>query len=275
MSAVAPDKSMRAISIEDFLRQLRFTSGKDNVLGACYYAEFLSDQADFGTAEIQALLYTARVPSVSNLARDLKALANKKCLNIVKGSSNGGTRYSLTTMGADVINEQMKLVGLTVLKPIERTEILKDIAETLHRLIQTIPTDSEREYIEEAVSCLSPVNNAARAAVIMGWTGAVYSLRSKIDKLGPAGYMTFASHLKRINPKKSVFGFNDLEDVKDADLLDICEKMDIIKGKSVKDQLCQWLTFRNGVGQPTNVKPGIYKVKAFFEDIIQYVMAQP
>lgn len=275
MSAAAPDKTMRTISVEDFLRQLGFTSGKDNVLGACYYAEFVSNQADFGTPEIQALLYAARVPSVSNLPRDLKSLASKRYLNIVRGSSNGGTRYSVTTTGADVINEQMRSVGLTVQRPIERTEILKDIAETLHRLIQTIPTEAEREYIEEAVSCLSPVNNATRAAVIMGWTGAVYSLRSKIDKLGPAGYMTFTSHLKRINPKKSVSGFNDLEDVKDSDLLDICEKMDIIKGKSVKDQLCQWLTFRNGVGHPTNVKPGIYKVKAFFEDIIQYVMAQP
>ena len=109
----------------------------------------------------------------------------------------------------------------------------------------------------------------------MWWTGAVYSLRSKIDKQGHAGYSTFTSHLKRINPKKSASTFNDLEDVKDADLLDICEKMDIIKGKAVKDQLAQWLAFRNGVGHPTNVKPGIYKVKAFFEDIIQYVMAQP
>src|ERR1051325_7094625 len=140
MSAAAPDKTMRTISVEDFLRQLGFTSGKDNVLGACYYAEFVSNQADFGTPEIQALLYAARVPSVSNLPRDLKSLANQKYLNIVRGSSNAGTRYSLTTMGADVINEQMRSVGLTVLKPIERTEILKDIAETLHRLIQTIPT---------------------------------------------------------------------------------------------------------------------------------------
>ena len=274
MSAAA-SKMIREISVEEFLRQLGFTSGQDNVLGACYYAEVLSKQRDFGTVEIQALLTAAKIPSVSNLPRDLKSLAGKRYLNAARGTSNGRTRYSLTTVGADVINEQMKAVGLTVSKPVERTEILKELAETLQRLIQTIPAKDEREYIEEAVSCLSPVNNAERAAVIMGWTGTVYNLRRKIDQQGRSGYVAFTSHLKKINPKKSASGFNDLEDVKDADLLDICEKMDIIKGKSVKDQLAQWLTFRNGVGHPTNVKPGIYKVKAFFEDIIQYVMAQP
>jgi hypothetical protein len=271
----AAAKMIREISVEDFIRQLGFASGKDNVLGACYYAEFLAKQTDFGTIEIQALLSAAKLPNVSNLPRDLKSLASKKYLNVVKGTSNGRTRYSLTTVGADVINEQMKAVGLTISKPVERTEILKELAETLQRLIQTIPAKDEREYIEEAVSCLSPVNNAERAAVIMGWSGTVYNLRRKIDKQGIAGYAAFTSHLKKINPKKSASSFNDLEDVKDTDLLDICEKMDLIKGKSVKDQLAQWLTFRNGVGHPTNVKPGIYKVKAFFEDIIQYVMAQP
>lgn len=267
-------QAMREISVEEFLRQLKFATGQDNVLGACYYAEILSKEADFGTGEIQTLLNEAKLPNISNLPRDLRSLAAKKYLNVVRGN-NGRARYTLTRIGTDVINEQMKSVGLAISKPVERTEILKELAETLHRLIQKIPRQDEREYIEEAVSCLSPVNNAARAAVIMGWTGAVYSLRSKIDKQGQAGYCTFTSHLKRINPKKSASTFNDLEDVKDADLLDICEKMDIIKGKAVKDQLAQWLTFRNGVGHPTNVKPGIYKVKAFFEDIIQYVMAQP
>jgi hypothetical protein len=56
---------------------------------------------------------------------------------------------------------------------------------------------------------------------------------------------------------------------------DFCEKMDIIKGKSVKTQLGHCLDLRNGVGHPNNVKLGIHKVKAFFEDIIQYVLAVP
>jgi hypothetical protein len=58
-------------------------------------------------------------------------------------------------------------------------------------------------------------------------------------------------------------------------MLEVCDKMNVIAGKSVKKQLQPWLDFRNGVGHPTNVKPGIHKVKAFFEDIIQYVLAVP
>lgn len=264
----------KQIPVQEFIRQLGLSTGQDNVLATCYYAEFLSKQSNFGTNEIQALLNEAKIPSVSNLPRDLRALLAKKYLNIASGTFNGRVRYTLTTLGVNRINERTEMIGLKISKPTERTDILKEIAETLHGMIQAIPAKDERDYIEEAVSCLSPVNNASRAAVIMGWTGTVYSLRRKIDLLGPTGYATFTVHLKKINPKKSASTFNDLEDVKDADLLDICEKMDIIKGKSVKDQLAQWLSFRNGVGHPTNVRPGIYKVKAFFEDIIQYVLAQ-
>jgi hypothetical protein len=170
----------------------------------------------------------------------------------------------------------MQKVGLTLTKPTERTELIKEMTESLHAVIQTITDQHEREYIEEAISCLSPVNNAPRAAVIMGWTGTVCSLRRKINQQGTAGYTAATSHLQTMNPKaKSVNNINDLEDVKDIDLLNVCEKMNILKGKSVKTQLVQWLNFRNGLGHPTQVKPSINKVKAFFEDIIQYVLAEP
>ncbi|HEV2883103.1 MAG TPA: hypothetical protein VGX24_17675 [Pyrinomonadaceae bacterium] len=262
--------------MREFIGQLGFTKGVENILAACYYAEFVENLSNFGIAEIEELLEAAKVPRPGNIPRDLKSLAStsKKYLNIVKGTTGSNIRYTLTTVGANVINERMQVRGLAVLRTVERAETLKEISESLHALIEQIPDKAEREYIEEAISCLSPMNNASRAAVIMGWTGTVYNLRRKIDKLGASGYATFTSHLQKINPKKFAGTFNDLEDVNDANLLDICEKMDIIKGKSVKDQLAQWLTFRNGVGHPTNVKPGINKVKAFFEDIIQYVLAE-
>jgi len=265
------------ISVVEFIRQLGFTKGIHNILAACYYAEFVQEISNFGIPDIEDLLDEAKVPRPANLPRDLKSLAstNKKYLNVVKNTSGNAIRFTLTTIGADVINDRMSVTGLVILKPTERAETLKQISEALHKLIIQIPDLAEREYIEEAVSCLSPMNNASRAAVIMAWTGAIHNLRMKIDRLGIVGYATFTFHLQKINAKKSASSFNDLEDVKDADLLDICEKMDLIKGKSVKDQLAQWLTFRNGVGHPTNVRPGINKVKAFFEDLIQYVLAVP
>lgn len=271
MSA-ATAKGTRQISIEEFIGQLGFDRGQDKILAACYYAEILLKQPDFGPAEIQALLDEAKLPRVGNLPRDLKSLLSKKCLNTVKGY---GTRYTLTSIGINFIGERMQEVGLTISKPTERAELIKEITESLHELVQQIPDRNEREYIEEALSCLSPVNNASRAAVVMAWAGTVYNLRRKIDSQGPLGYSTFTLHLKKINPKKSASTFNDLEDVKDTDLLDICEKMDIIKGKMVKTQLGHCLDLRNGVGHPSNVRPGPYKVRAFFEDIVKYVLAVP
>jgi DNA-binding MarR family transcriptional regulator len=262
------------ISVREFIRQLGFVSGRDNILAACYYAEFVEEKSDFSIAEIQTLLDVAKVPQISNLSRDLRALAEKRYLNRVKSSADG-IRYTVTNKGADVISDKMAAVGLILHKPSERAELLKEIAESLHPFIQQIPDQNEREYIEEAVSCLSPVINALRAAVVLGWSATVFNLRRKIDQRGAAGYAQFTSHLQKINPKAKVVALNDLEDIKDAHLIDICEKMNIIAGKSAKGQLDQWLTFRNGVAHPTNVKPGIHKVKAFFEDIMQYVLIVP
>lgn len=272
-SARAPKK----IPVEEFIKQLGFTKGQDIILAACYYAEFIAGQQNFGLADIEAVLTEARLPQPGNLSRDLRTLADrkKKYINIVKGATGPGLRYTLTTFGADVINARMQEVGLAISKPTERTELIKEITELLYERIQEIPDKDQREYIEEAISCLSPVNNAPRAAIVMAWAGTVYNLRQKIHKQGPTGYARFTLLLQAgyKQYKKPITTFNDLEDIKDTELLDICEKMDIIKGKSVKKQLEHCLDLRNGVGHPTNVKPGPIRVKAFFEDIIQYVLA--
>src|SRR5262245_56748177 len=281
MSEIAPAQK---ISVRDFIRQLGFTKGVENILAVCYYAEFIGDEKPhLGARDIAELLVAAKVPRPANLSRDLNSLIGTRRLNIlndvpakIADYPNGYVRYSLTNQDADVIHNQMQKVGLVSTKPTERTELIKEIAESLHALIQKIPDQHEREYIEEAISCLSPVNNAPRAAVIMGWTGTVCNLRRKIDQQGTAGYIAVTGYLQAMNPKaKPVTNINDLEDIKDVHLLDFCEKMNILKGKSVKTQLVQWLDFRNGLGHPTQVKPGINKVKAFFEDIIQYVLAEP
>jgi hypothetical protein len=262
------------ISVRDFLRQIDFKRGTDNILAVCYYAEFVEGRTDFGAADVDALLSAGKVPQPQNLSRDLRSLLDKRCLNQVKGTSGTTIRYTVTNQGADEITNRMEFVGLVIAKPTERAEIIKEVSDSLHALLQKIPHAEERDYIEESISCLSVLNNAMRAAVVLAWEGVIHNLRRKIDQRGPAGYTEFTNYLQAANANaKSVHCLNDFEDVKDVRMLDICKKMDIIKGKSVKAQLDQWLTFRNGCGHPSNVKPGINKVKAYFEDVIQYVFA--
>lgn len=262
------------ISIREFLRQLEFSKGTDNILAVCYYAEVVEGRADFAISEVEALLIEGKIPQPQNLPRDLKSLLDKKYLNQVKGTSGAGIRYTMTNLGADEITNRVEFVGLVISKPTERAEILKEVSDSLHALLATIPVAEERDYIEEAISCLSPLNNALRAAVVLAWQGVIHNLRRKVDQRGPGGYTEFTNYLQAAKIKaKAVASLNDFEDVKDVDMLDVCEKMDIIKGKSVKSQLDHWLTFRNGCGHPSNVKPGINVVKAYFEQIIQYVLA--
>lgn len=47
-----------------------------------------------------------------------------------------------------------------------------------------------------------------------------------------------------------------------------------ILDKAVRKQLENHLDLRNGCGHPTQVAPGIHRIKAFFEEIIAYVLSQ-
>jgi hypothetical protein len=279
--------------MRDFISQLGFTRDADNIQAVCYHSEFIGDgKPHLAEKDIEELLVAAKVPRPVELSEKVESLVIRRRLNLIVAapprtetdnylarlgnSPNSYVRYALTNQGVDFINTRMQKMGLALTKPTERTELIKEITESLHALIQNIPDQHEREYIEEAISCLSPVNNAPRAAVIMGWTGTVCNLRRKIDQQGTVGYAAATGHLQAINPKaKPVTNVNDLEDIKDVHLLEVCEKMNILKGKSVKKQLVHCLDFRNGLGHPTQVKPSINKVKAFFDEIIQSVLAVP
>src|SRR5438477_11912937 len=148
----ASARGAKKISVEEFIKQLGFSKGQDKILAACYYAEVVLGQTNFGFTEIEALLIEAKLPLPGNLSRDLRSLTDrkKKYLSIVKGAAS--LRYTLTTFGIEVINTQMQEVGLTISKPTERTELIKETTELLHERIQQIPDADQREYIEEAVS---------------------------------------------------------------------------------------------------------------------------
>src|SRR3954471_22883619 len=94
------------ISVRDFVRKLGYESGQPAIHAVCYYAEFVENAANVSIPEVQDLLDAGKVPEPKNLARDIKALAEKKYLNVVRGTTGVNVRYTITNPGADVIAEK-------------------------------------------------------------------------------------------------------------------------------------------------------------------------
>ena len=139
-------------------------------------------------------------------------------------------------------------------------------ATTLRALLPKITNVQNRQFVEEAVSCYEAKN--LRAAAVLSWVGAVSILYDHVINKCLAKFNT---ELHRRNSKaKAITTADDLSDLKEFDFLDILHAISVI-GKSVKDELKQCLTFRNGCGHPNSLTIGETRVAAHLETLINNV----
>lgn len=255
------------LSLEQFLRSLGVNTQAEITLAIMYYNNSLQLANELSPKEIRDAFEQACQPLPSNISQVLSDLHKRKLINKTTKSGN----YSLTIAGKDLIVK--KAEEARVKFGDEVTVTVQEISESLHKKVLDIADQDERRYIEEAIRCLHPPVLAFRAAVLMGWTAAVHHLRKKVECIG---FNNFNITFQKIYPqskKKSANHFDDLEDYKDIELLEVCEKLHVYD-KAVKKLLQHWLDLRNGCSHPTYVIPEIYIVKAFFEEIIEYVLTK-
>jgi hypothetical protein len=147
MSAIAPEQK---ISMRDFITQLGFTRDADNIQAVCYHSEIIGDgKPHLAEKDIEELLVAAKVPRPVELSEKVESLVIRRRLNLIiaapprtdnflarlSGSPSSYVRYSLTNQGVDFIHNRMEKVGLALTKPTERTELIKEITESLHGVL--------------------------------------------------------------------------------------------------------------------------------------------
>lgn len=150
----------------------------------------------------------------------------------------------------------------------EWSTAVAEVSASLSELVDKIPNADERGYISEAISCLAA--KAPRAAVVMGWTGSIDHLRNKVEA---AGFAQFEAAYRAIYPKSkrgAPRALEDLEDFSDREMLTVTERMRIVAPAGKKALLAQ-LDLRNSCGHPTAAKPRVNTVKAFFEQVIDFI----
>ena len=142
-------------------------------------------------------------------------------------------------------------------------------------------TISEKEYLDEALSCL--FSGSMRAPVIMGWSAAIHRIHLVIEKLG---FPEFNKNVSEMNAKKSgrfgrfnkKFDISNLNELKasvfDTDILWILEYWNLIT-KDEHNRLKHCYTMRCNAAHPGGAKITIENIQSFFSDLASIVFRNP
>ncbi len=161
--------------------------------------------------------------------------------------------------------KQMRFTPLD--KTIFKKEYDKSRLLRLEELVESLDSDEERTYILEGLACLRV--NAFRASVLQIWNAAIMKLRT----------ICLSYHHKKVNeellkiyPKsKQIKRIEDLEYVKDENLILLMHRIDHLS-KSEKDVLVNnCLSLRNKCGHPVSIPIELPTVEAFIQEVIKIV----
>lgn len=142
------------------------------------------------------------------------------------------------------------------------------LSGSLRNHLSTIKSKTTHSFVEEAIECFE--SHHYRAGVVLAWVGGLSVLYDHV----------FQNHLSEFNkvaqnmdPKwKLAKSKDDLARMKEANFLIVCESASII-GKSVKQELQNCLTFRNGCGHPNSLRIGENRVSGHIESLILNVFS--
>lgn len=126
--------------------------------------------------------------------------------------------------------------------------VLTPVTEALERYVLNVRDADKARFIEEAIVCVR--NKSFRAAIVLGWVGAVYLLYAHVIANHRAA---FNAEMKRRFPRKNaVTDIDDLASaVKEAEFLNILEHISVITDAQFKE-LSSCLDRRNTAGHPNS-----------------------
>lgn len=231
-----------------------------------YFLEVLQERGSFTGALVAHGFKDARIRAPGNVYDVIGRLKVSGDVIQLRPSE-----YALGQSALAAMTQKLSSLGLFTTKPEESTELIREVSEKLHRDLLTILDKEELSFMEEAATCLHPTVNAYRAAIIMGWAAVVHNLRRKLLAIG---LKTVDQAIKKHSPRKKAERESDLDDLKDSELLLVCDSLGILT-KTTRQRLEHALNLRNSSAHPTELKPHLNVVRGFFEEIIQYVLAVP
>lgn len=148
------------------------------------------------------------------------------------------------------------------------------LGSNLSRLLNDIADEDERNYINEALNCLSI--DARRAAIVLGWIGAMWSLHKRIENKGFSLFNKCYEERYSKSGKRSTKTIKKIEDFEyspDNEVLLVSEDMGILD-RGERRILEKCLELRNTCGHPSKYVPGPSETSVFFERLVNILLSK-
>ncbi|NOQ28044.1 MAG: tyrosine-type recombinase/integrase [Bacteroidales bacterium] len=154
-------------------------------------------------------------------------------------------------------------------KLIGKPKINEPEIEDLEKLIFTLKSKDEQEYLLEAILCFR--SGALKAGIVFSWSAFIRILQNRcVEK----GYKAINVASEKMKFPKKFSKITDFETIKETNLLKLAFELKVIS-KHQKSQMDNNLDLRNHCGHPSIYKPEINKAKAFIEDIVSLIKNEP
>ncbi len=244
------------LTLVEFLEPLKTKSLTAKSLAVLYYEARYKQNNVLKGSEIKSLLRSARVPKLQK-ANITATLIQVGALVDSPGMKDGERIWKLTETGSKHVRD---LLGLASDEP----EIQHD-TRTLEKLLTKVKNPDERDYLQEAVTCLKV--GALRAAVIFTWTAAIRNVQMKSLRKCSA---LNAAILRRDPRARNVSSIDDFAYIKDSTVLFASQDVGI-HDKNQREVLEECLKLRNKCGHPGKYSPKEKRVSSFIEDVVSVV----
>ncbi len=245
------------MTLVEFIAPLKKGTHLKRILAVLYFHERYEQKTAMTVSEIRQSLKRARAPGYAKV--NVADVVNKCGALVDTSGLKQGTRlWNLTDSGREHVRTILDL-------PKADIEIEHDVG-ILENLSARVGDNDVREYLEEALRCLRV--GALRACVVFVWTGAIRKIQ--IDVMAK-GSKVVTAEVQKHDPKgRRISKLDDFAYVKDEIVLRVAKHLGLLD-KNQKDTLTEALGLRNRCSHPSKYRPGIKRVSAFLEDVIQIV----
>jgi hypothetical protein len=176
-----------------------------------------------------------------------------------------------------VINRVLKDFDNKFILPIKQTSISIEKVLDLTKIIPSLPSPEESQYLKEAIECATEGHQ--RAAIVMGWCCVIDRMQRKIMSVGLSKFNSASTMLKNQtsgkfkNWKKEfhISTISELQQVFDNDLIIVLEGMELLDGNQA-ERLKTCFQYRCHSAHPGEAPIQDAHVIALFTDINEIIL---
>ena len=226
----------------------------ERALRFAWYLHRIEETTEFSAQEIAELFRRALI-SRPNVTRLAERLANDR--RTFRGSTLG--RFRLTAVALTEMDDEFR-------GAVEEKVSLSGFVLRLEGKLKGLSDPLVRSFVQEAVNCLRAGH--LRAAVVLSWIGALAVLQHDIALNSLANFNLDAKSNGLL--KRDARGVSDFSRIKEADFLDVAERIGVLSN-AVKKELKVCLERRNNCGHPNDYIATETAVAAHIESLIVHI----